>query len=48
MSRDTFRRQLTRVIPALALAGLLAACGADGEPETPTRAEAAPTLPLAD
>jgi argininosuccinate lyase len=48
MSRDVFRRHVTRAIPALALMALLAACGADGEPETPTRAASAPTLPLAD
>ncbi|MGP1355312.1 hypothetical protein [Roseicyclus sp.] len=48
MRRDLFRRHATRALPALAMVALLAACGADGEPETPTRGAAAPTLPLAD
>ena len=35
--------QMFRVIPALACIAALAACGVDGEPEQPTRAEYAPT-----
>jgi hypothetical protein len=41
MKHGPFSR-LTRVIPALALATALAACGVDGEPEPPTRTEFLP------
>ena len=44
---DFSRKARFRVIPALALLATLAACGVDGEPETPTRSDHAPSALIA-